>query len=264
MEGTLELFAKDAKIAISNGSLRTFEFKKQQWIHQPTDPGWGKSDDEMFPVIGSTNSVKHQIQTPNGLSSLDQHGILRALQWKLIGQNETAALFEKRYLAATQVPNPKYPEKSDAAFLHWPYDFVVRKRFLLEEQGLMVQFTIEAPEGMPFQMGYHPAFKLISKDVSIICSDQSFSFDQIFKSGGNAFPLKNCHELTLVDGKKRKLLVKSEGFGHFMCWTEVPNMLCIEPITHYPLDFKLNDFSAEAFHINKKGQANFSFWLIPK
>jgi|AntRauMFilla1563_2_1112583.scaffolds.fasta_scaffold00059_17 galactose mutarotase-like enzyme len=264
METMIELSKKDTKIAIANGSLRSFLVKKQQWIHQPTDPGWGKSDDEMFPVIGPTNAVKSQIETPKGISSLDQHGILRALDWVLILQSEVSALFEKRYTANTQIKNPKYPGKSDVPFLHWTYDFVLKKRFVLDEQGLLVQFTIDADQAMPFQMGYHPAFRLETKEVSINCSDQNFSFDQIFKSGEKAFPLKNCHELTLIDGKKRKLMIKTEGFGHFMCWTEVSSMICIEPITHYPVDFDLSQFSAEAFHINEKGTVSFSFWLIPK
>jgi galactose mutarotase-like enzyme len=264
MKTLIELSDKNASVSIDKGSLRTFRFKKQQWIHQPNDPGWDKSDDEMFPIIGPSISVNHQVQTPNGSSWLDQHGILRALEWKLIGQNDTSALFEKSYTANSQIENPKYPIKSDVPFLTWPYDFIVRKRYELQDQGLMVQFIIDAAIAMPFQMGYHPAFRLETKEVSIVCSDQSFSFDQIFKSGGKAFPLKNCHELTLVDGKKRKLLIKSEGYGHFMCWTEVSNMLCIEPITHYPIDHDLANFSSEAFHINEKGSATFAFWMIPK
>lgn len=264
METIVRLSKKDTDVAIADGSLRSYLVKKQQWIHQPSEPGWNKSDDEMFPIIGPAPKANYEVTTAEGSAKLDQHGILRALEWVLIGQNETAALYEKKYQANTKVNNPKFPEKSELPFLYWPYDFIVRKRFVLEEQGLLIQFSIEAAQNMPLQMGYHPAFKLESKNVTLVCSDQSFGFDQIFKSGGKAFPLKNCHELTLIDGKKRKLLIKSEGFGHFMCWTEVSNMLCIEPITHYPLDFDFNHFASEAFHINEKGIANFSLWLFPK
>ena len=39
-------------------------------------------------------------------------------------------------------------------------------------------------------------------------------------------------EVTLKDAKKLK--IATEGFQSFMLWTEVDNMLCIEPITFYP------------------------------
>ncbi|MGY8914615.1 MAG: aldose 1-epimerase, partial [Flavobacteriales bacterium] len=42
----------------------------------------------------------------------------------------------------------------------------------------------------------------------------------------------DCSSITLND--RKKLTITTQGFGSFMLWTEVPNMVCIEPITFYP------------------------------
>ena len=52
--------------------------------------------------------------------------------------------------------------------------------------------------------------------------------------GSRAFKVIGYEEVILKD--KNELRIRTEGFGNFMLWTEVPNMICIEPITFYPYD----------------------------
>jgi galactose mutarotase-like enzyme len=57
----------------------------------------------------------------------------------------------------------------------------------------------------------------------------------VLDKGGDAFYVKDKSEVLLVKNNHSKLKISTKGFGHFMLWTEVNNMVCIEPITHYPL-----------------------------
>ena len=50
--------------------------------------------------------------------------------------------------------------------------------------------------------------------------------------GNRAFQVANCNTIILQD--KKELRITTVGFEHFMLWTEVSNMICIEPITFYP------------------------------
>ena len=85
---------------------------------------------------------------------------------------------------------------------------------------------------MPFMLGYHPAFKLTSERASIKTAERTIALQEVLDVGSRALPVMDCNSLTLVD--VGELIIKTEGFGNFMLWTEVPNMLCIEPITFYP------------------------------
>jgi len=85
---------------------------------------------------------------------------------------------------------------------------------------------------MPFMLGYHPAFKLHTDTPVIIANDQKISLDEVLAVGSRAFQVPNCTSITLKDEKE--MTIETKGFGHFMCWTEVKNMICIEPISFYP------------------------------
>jgi len=52
------------------------------------------------------------------------------------------------------------------------------------------------------------------------------------------FNLYSSQKISITLHDKRSVKLKSSGFNHFMCWTEVPNMVCIEPITFYPYAVK--------------------------
>jgi galactose mutarotase-like enzyme len=220
-------------VGIDKGELVSFISENHEFVHQKGSPGWRSSDTEMFPIIGPLNEADFRVQVPRGSGAIqDQHGLLRELKYELISQTETAAIFKKEYIAGTRVKNSKFPEKSNKEWLFWPYTFTFKKSFELKEGNLEIIFTISGERDMPFMLGYHPAFKLYTDSPVIITDEEKINLDEVLAVGSRALQVENCKSITLKD--KKDITIKTEGFGHFMCWTEVRNMVCIEPITFYP------------------------------
>ena len=228
----VKLKLHDQLVKIDEGELVGYSAEGHEYIHQKGSPGWRNSDTEMFPIIGPTNEANFRVTTPKGAAVQDQHGLLREMAYQLVSQTETKAVFRKQYVSGTPIRNSKYPSKSTEEYLSWPYNFEFTKSFEILENGLRIQFKITAEEGMPFMLGYHPAFKLTSERASIKTAERTIALQEVLDVGSRALPVMDCNSLTLVD--VGELIIKTEGFGNFMLWTEVPNMLCIEPITFYP------------------------------
>ena len=203
-----------------------------QFIHQKGSPGWRSSDTEMFPIIGPLDQAGFKVKTPMGEAVQDQHGLLRQMPYSLVEKSMDSARFIKDYKAGSPVENSKYPEKSTEPKMDWPYNFVFEKSFFLKEDSLEIVFRIVGEKGMPFMLGYHPAFKLYSKEPIVRTKDREITLKEILAVGSRALQLEDCNSVTLRDA--REITLKTEGFGHFMCWTEVENMVCLEPITFYP------------------------------
>ncbi len=103
---TLKL--KDLNVQINAGELVSLIKNKHEYIHQKGSPGWNHSDIEMFPIIGPTDDVQFKVKTPQKDAILDQHGLLRELDYELVEADDAHALFQKKYKAGTQVKNSKY------------------------------------------------------------------------------------------------------------------------------------------------------------
>ncbi len=218
---------------IDKGELISFIFEEHEFIHQKGSPGWRSADTEMFPIIGPLNETGFRVQVPRGSGAIqDQHGLLRELEYELISQTDTSVIFRKEYEMGTRVRNSKFPEKSDKEWLFWPYSFTFEKSFELKEDNLEITFTISGERDMPFMLGYHPAFKLHTDSPTIFTNDRKITLDEVLVVGSRALQVENCKSITLKD--KKDIKIEIEGFEHFMCWTEVKNMVCIEPITFYP------------------------------
>ncbi|RIV72085.1 aldose 1-epimerase [Flagellimonas aequoris] len=248
----VKLKNKDCTVGIDAGELVSFVCDGHEFIHQKGSPGWGSSDTEMFPVIGPLDKANFRIQTPKGEAIQDQHGLLRQIPYELILQTESTAVFVKEYLAGTKVKNSKYPAKSTEPFMDWPYSFRFEKSFELKEGALEIVFRISGEEGMPFMLGYHPAFKLHTDTPVIIANDQKISLDEVLAVGSRAFQVPDCTAVTLKD--KKNITIETKGFGHFMCWTEVRNMICIEPISFYPYAVEQKDLDKGFQYLKDKAE----------
>ncbi|NNL02406.1 MAG: aldose 1-epimerase [Eudoraea sp.] len=228
----VNLSSGNAKAIIEDGELVSYQVNDHEYIHQKGSPGWRNSDTEMFPVIGPTAEADFRVHVPRGNAIQDQHGLLRELDYELLSNTETTAEYVKYYKAGTVIKNSKFPDKSSAQLLIWPFSFEFYKSFKLTDKDLEISFRISGEKDMPFMLGYHPAFKLYTDNPIIVAEDQTISLDAVIKAGSRALEVGNCHSVVLRDEKE--LTIKTEGFGHFMLWTEVSNMICIEPITFYP------------------------------
>lgn len=249
---------KNQDLKIDAGELVGYEVDGHEYIHQKGSPGWRSSDTEMFPIIGPTAEAKFQVQTPRDIAIQDQHGLLREMEYELVSQTETQVLFQKNYAARTPVKNSKYPEKSNKEYLFWTYDFLFQKEFSLSEAGLEITFTVSGERDTPFMLGYHPAFKLHSENPQIVAGQQTISLEEVLAVGSQAFQVADCNEIWLKDEKE--LRIKTEGFGHFMLWTEVPNMVCIEPITFYPYAVEQRNLH-EGFQYLGEGAKTFKIYI---
>tara|TARA_R110000868_G_scaffold78284_3_gene223583 strand:+ start:36775 stop:37554 length:780 start_codon:yes stop_codon:yes gene_type:complete len=237
------------KVKIDAGELVGYEVDGHEYIHQKGSPGWRNSDTEMFPIIGPTNEANFRVTTPRGTAVQDQHGLLREMEYEHVSESKTKVIFNKEYAAGTQIKNSKFPAKSTQEYLSWPYSFQFQKSFEISERGLKILFKITADHGMPFMLGYHPAFKLHSNSAVVKTDDRTISLQEILAEGSRALPILECNAITLLDDKE--LSIKTEGFGNFMLWTEVSNMLCIEPITFYPYEVSQEQLHTGFLNINK-------------
>tara|TARA_R110000868_G_scaffold44131_4_gene147744 strand:- start:4183 stop:4962 length:780 start_codon:yes stop_codon:yes gene_type:complete len=257
----ITLFLKNQTVQIDAGELISYQVDGNEYIHQKGSPGWRNADTEMFPIIGPTADANFNVHTPKGIAIQDQHGLLRELSYQIIEETATSAIFQKTYKANTEVDNSKYPAKSAEKHLKWPYDFKFQKRFQLTENGLEVSFIISGENGMPFMLGYHPAFNLVSENPFVIANDKEISLTDVLAVGSRALQVENCNKISLKD--KNTIQIKTEGFGNFMLWTEVKNMICIEPITFYPYAVSQSNLS-EGFEFLDKTDRTFKIHISVK
>jgi len=248
---------KNSVVKIDKGELVSFLNNKIEFIHQKGNKGWRKSDDEMFPVIGPTNKNDFKVHTKQGDAIQDQHGLLRELEYTLVYSDENKASFIKKYTKNTLIKNSKFPEKSTKEHLFWPYDFSFEKVFSLTKNSLKIDFIITSNEKMPFMLGYHPAFLLSDTGLETIeTTTTKITINNVLEVGNNAFPVLNTNKIILKNTNKNDLEITTKGFHNFMLWTEVNNMLCIEPITHYT-SYTNQKFSEENMLLSK-GKNTFS------
>lgn len=256
----IHLQLENQRVKIDAGELVGYQVDGHEFIHQKGSPGWRSSDTEMFPIIGPTAEADFKVTTPKGNTIQDQHGLLREMGYKLHFQSDTKAMFQKEYIAGTTIKNSKYPKKSTEAELSWPYNFQFTKHFALTDKGLEITFTISGDIGMPFMLGYHPAFKLQTKNPMIKTGDRAISLPEILAVGSRALQVPDCNEIMLRD--ERELLIKTHGFEQFMLWTEVSNMVCIEPITFYPYAVDQKNLQ-QGFQQLNSNEKEFSVSIIP-
>ena len=225
---------KKTRVVIENGELISFQKDNNEYIHQKGSKGWRNSDIEMFPIIGPLSKNNFSVQTKKGTAIQDQHGLLRELPYTLISSSDDTAKFTKRYKKNTAIKNSKFPKKSTEEEVFWPFDFIFEKQFTLVDTLLKIDFVITSEKGMPFMLGYHPAFLLSDTGKeTVIARGEKISLNTIYKAGHNAFPVLNSSAVTLENIGKSNLDLSITGFNNFMLWTPANNMLCIEPITQY-------------------------------
>lgn len=242
MSDKIILYSADKKsvITIDKGELVSYQVNNIEILHQKGDPGWGNTEIEMFPIIGATKENNFLIKTPKKEARLDQHGILRTLLYSTNTVENNKVSYSKNYIANTQVSNPKFPDKSTQEFLDWPYDFQFIKTFELTDESLKIYFEIQSEKDMPFMLGFHPAFKIYDPKMVLKSENQEIGLKDILQAGAPALLIKDGKEVTIQNNGNLKVAIKTKGFKHIMLWTEVSNMVCIEPVTFYPSGVSAN------------------------
>lgn len=257
MKDCIQLVDKNSFVTIEKGELISFKVDEEEYMHQKGNKGWRNSDDEMFPVIGPTAKNNFRVHTQKGDAILDQHGLLRELDYSLISSDENSVNFIKKYKENTPIKNSKFPKKSTEEHLFWPFDFTFEKNFSLENDVLKIEFIIHSEKEMPFMLGYHPAFLLSdSGNETVESNNKKITLKDVYKAGSNAFSVLNTDKIILKNSNKNDVEITTKGFDNFMLWTEVDNMLCIEPITQYT-SYTDQKFSEKNMRLSK-GKNSFS------
>lgn len=232
---TIRCSASNSIVKIEQGELVSFTIQDEELMHQKGTPGWRNTDTEMFPLIGPTAENNFKVATPKGTCIQDQHGLLRELEYEILNSTESTIHFSKEYKANTPIKNSKFPEKSTEELLSWPYDFTFIKKYHLNESHLHITFEIKSEVGMPFMLGYHPAFMLSGNlQETITTNNKSIAINEVLEVGDMALPVLNTTEITLNKQAGRSVKLETKGFDNYMLWAPVPTMICIEPITDYP------------------------------
>lgn len=256
----VKLHRDNQEVSIEAGELVSYRVEGHEYMHQKGSPGWRSTDTEMFPIIGPTAEANFQVNTPNGKAIQDQHGLLREMDYHLTESTATTAIFQKEYEAGTRVKNSKFPEKSTEKEVFWPYSFQFEKHFRLKESQLEITFKISGDSGMPFMLGYHPAFMLRSDNPVLTTAGKEIGLSEVLAVGSRALHVPDCNEIILKDEKK--VMIKTEGFSDFMLWTEVSNMICIEPISFYPYAVNQKNLDKGFNHLGE-GSKEFKVRLRP-
>ncbi len=128
--------------------------------------------------------------------------------------------------------------------------------------ALHIQFELDAEKGMPFMLGYHPAFKLSGKNNEYFMVDEKkISLQEVIDKGGPSYPFFDVGEISLFKERGYNVSIKAKGFENMMLWTEVNNMICMEPITQYP-DLENQKYSESNLRL-LKGKELFTVEIRP-
>ncbi len=129
------------------------------------DPAvWGRHAPILFPYTGKLTGGK---MIAKGMEYAGgQHGFARDVEHQLISQSEDTLVLE---LQADSQTLPK-----------WPYAFVLRSTFRIEETTVHHTLTVENPveEQLRFGIGYHPAFA-VPFDDKHDTEDYEFRFEEL-------------------------------------------------------------------------------------
>lgn len=129
------------------------------------DPAvWNRHAPILFPYTGRLTEGKLRakgVEYPGG-----QHGFARDVEHTVVEQGPATLVLE---LAA----NPQTLQR-------WPYAFVLRSAFTLEENAVHHTLTVENPVEpmLRFGIGYHPAFTVPFDDAHTT-EDYEFRFDEM-------------------------------------------------------------------------------------
>jgi galactose mutarotase-like enzyme len=205
----------------------------------------------LFPIVGKVVDSKYRV---NGkLYELPQHGLARTSEFSLVENKNDEITFELRY--------------SEDTLKVYPYKFLLKSNYKLEENCVIVTYTVENIDETPihFSIGSHPAF-LCPIDKSGTLNDCYIEFNEaehskritLTKEGYLSRDKENCLENTNIlnlnkelfkddalvfnDLKSNKMTIKSKnsnkalevdftGFPFMGIWAPKDGapFVCIEP-----------------------------------
>lgn len=105
---------------------------------------WGRTSPVLFPFVGSLKDKQFRYQ--NKVYPMGQHGFARDMEHRMVSQTDGAIWFELT--------------SNDETLAKYPFPFVLRIGYQLEQNTITVLWKVENPADTPlhFSIGAHPAF----------------------------------------------------------------------------------------------------------
>lgn len=145
----------DCQVTINHhgAELSSFILKEEnlEYIWQGNKEYWGRHAPVLFPFVGKLRGNRYSYQ--GNFYEMGQHGFARDMDFNLIEQSETSAVF---LLSSTSETMKQYPFK-----------FELTITYTLNEKVLTVEYNVTTTsDEMLFSIGGHPAFNTpITKDT---------------------------------------------------------------------------------------------------
>ena len=222
-----------------------------EYMWQADPEVWASHAPNLFPIVGELPDQEYEYK--GKMYQLPRHGFARRKEFTLVQQSEQELVLEL---------------KADAETLPvYPFDFLFRIKYVLEQNKLTVTYQVENPAGQElyFSVGAHPGFNVPFYPEERF-SDYFLEFDQkitadryllnekgllsgetervltaqnelplqhaLFENDALVFKHLPAEQVSLHSHKNsRKVTVSCAGFPYLGIWTKPGNsrFICIEP-----------------------------------
>lgn len=228
-------------------------FEGREYLWNGNKEYWFRRAPLLFPMIGPTKDDK--IGFDGKEYSMPNNGFARDMEFTLVGQSESEAVFVLEDTAETREKN-------------YPFGFILKVTYTLLENGYRAMADITAKDDLYYTFGWHPAFSLDINGKGADLETYTISFEKEEKADrkyakdgvfvyekdflvGDQIELKRAETdkgpITL-DGIKSGEVTLTSSLGEhgvtvtmgkmdtFTCWTTLnkwAQFICLEPMLSF-------------------------------
>lgn len=146
MEHVLSNGQISVTLSTEGGSITSIKKDFREYLWQGDPSVWSGQAPICFPICGGLRNDSAVTESGKKIH-LGRHGFARKQNWQLCDFNATEASFVL--------------ESNDELLEQYPFPFIIRARYVLENNALKVSYEVtnRGEEPMPFFIGGHPGFK---------------------------------------------------------------------------------------------------------
>lgn len=228
--------------------ISLIDAENREYIWEGNPKFWAKHSPVLFPIVGTLKNDTYHYNNVDYY--LGRHGFARDLNFELVAQSESSALFS---LSASEETRKVFP-----------FDFNLQILYTLTENKLTITYKVanknEVP--LPFSLGAHPAFSLpepfenyalafefsenlISYQLeNDLLSDKKTCLNRkenqislaysLFEKDALIFKKLESKQLTLLENGNPLLRLRFMDFSNLGIWTKTDApFICLEPWLGY-------------------------------
>ena len=253
----------EALVNSDNGQLVSLKEEGVEFMHDggrsdSEDSAWRASEITCFPIFGRSNN--HQVVFSGQTYDVDQHGLSRALPWKVVEYFHEGVTLDQFY-RGDPIPNPKTGRKGHPDTMTY-MPFHLRKIFNLRQHNLTAIFSVvnNGTGPMAYNFGWHPGFQIqgeVDQGVFLDSHGQWIcSLDDVLESPNEVRVEKNCNEIVYLGDQARKIKVwtPADSFTDMVLWVpENTGPVCMEPVVN-PIEPGAKYFDEGEFSVLEPGK----------